>query len=1177
MTTQLPKTAFLFLLITAVFYSDFVYGQQSTLDDKSLIPLSPNAAELYKYSSIPVNMMTGTPSISLPLYEINTGKIRLPISLSYHASGIKVDQRASWVGLGWSLNAGGTISRAVRGMADETVNMGWFNDPTPLSSLNTSLDYLTLQGWCEGTTHDTHPDFFNYSLSSGKSGRFIYSRQQSAFVPLPYEPVLIQHVNTDPVLGNNLNNYSITDDDGTKYLFEAAEGYFASEFGNNHYTQSWYLTRIISADTQDTVYLNYNKGTQGVAYVENQTVESFSSTYTLVPSAGNYQAGTPTGTTSGGAVVSGNGYVHSLKNVLLGVQVLTEIDFRQGKVVFYAGTARQDDPGNALDSMVVYSKTMSGYQRVKSYRFNYDYFGDVFARGSAPTSSDYRLRLDSLMEQDLYRAQPSTYRFGYNPNLIAPLYSYGSDYWGFYNGHYENAALLPNVSPDLPGTYALAPLGNANRNPDDNAIMGGILQQITYPTKGYTVFQFEPNKYKTSAQPTLAEQLVGPTLYGQGLLARDTTQVNFQFPSDAFSNVGTLTMYFSPHSPNNNAQQVIIRDLTNNTSSSIYYHTGDNTVGLTTTATYTFNPTHQYGLFLAEQDPNTCYVSASITYQVLDTSHLILSGGGIRIHSVTTYDYDNTVKDREVYTYGPNENGVGNLLFSDTLMYQDARTQTADVQSGSGACTLTATTEKTFTASGSYSAVSFQGATVLYNSVTKYQMDSASNIPNGKTVYTYNIPNDYVAVHNNTAPGGFDRIDNSLFNTQLADQKDYAYDPASGGYTLKQEDVYTYDFYDPGLELAADCWVNTIYPGGSCDVLGSISDFGFNFYDVQLGSYRLTQLTQNEYDDDGNQLQTQKQYTYNNPVHLYPNFILTVDSKGNILQNQVSYPGDQPASDVNATVLDEMVARNMYKYPYLKSDFNNGSQLRYVRKIFGNQWNSNTAMILPQSDTLATVKGGVSAVSRFNQYTAYDSYANPLQTMDEKGIVKTYLWDYNSTYLVAQVQNAGRSDVAYTSFETTDSGNWNISGGSVNTTAGFTGAYSYNLSAGNSIQRSGLNSSRQYIVSYWSTNGTLTIPGTTPITGATHGVWTYHEHHLPTGSSTVTITGSGTNIDELRLFPTDAQMTTYTFSPEIGRTSTCDQNNMVTYYEYDGLGRLKDVKDLDGNVIKTFEYHYKGQ
>lgn len=40
-------------------------------------------------------------------------------------------------------------------------------------------------------------------------------------------------------------------------------------------------------------------------------------------------------------------------------------------------------------------------------------------------------------------------------------------------------------------------------------------------------------------------------------------------------------------------------------------------------------------------------------------------------------------------------------------------------------------------------------------------------------------------------------------------------------------------------------------------------------------------------------------------------------------------------------------------------------------------------------------------------------------------------------------------------------------------------------------------------------------------------------------------------------------------------TSACDVDNKITYYFYDGFGRLKWIKDQDLNIIKTIQYHYQ--
>jgi len=65
--------------------------------------------------------------------------------------------------------------------------------------------------------------------------------------------------------------------------------------------------------------------------------------------------------------------------------------------------------------------------------------------------------------------------------------------------------------------------------------------------------------------------------------------------------------------------------------------------------------------------------------------------------------------------------------------------------------------------------------------------------------------------------------------------------------------------------------------------------------------------------------------------------------------------------------------------------------------------------------------------------------------------------------------------------------------------------------------------------------------------------------------------------DDIRLHPAATQMTTYTFDPLIGMTSQSDSNNNVTYYEYDGLGRLSLIKDKNRNILKKYCYNYAGQ
>lgn len=115
------------------------FGQLPTLAQRpevlqNVIPPSPNASSLGKYADWPVSLYTGVPEINIPLYELKGHSLSVPVSVSYHASGIKVGETASSMGLGWALNGGGVITRSVRGLPDEAGGGYWqlranYNNP----------------------------------------------------------------------------------------------------------------------------------------------------------------------------------------------------------------------------------------------------------------------------------------------------------------------------------------------------------------------------------------------------------------------------------------------------------------------------------------------------------------------------------------------------------------------------------------------------------------------------------------------------------------------------------------------------------------------------------------------------------------------------------------------------------------------------------------------------------------------------------------------------------------------------------------------------------------------------------------------------------------------------------------------------------------------------------------
>ncbi|MEM1409085.1 MAG: hypothetical protein AAGG59_20030, partial [Bacteroidota bacterium] len=199
-------------LITATLMAFPVVAQEDSYFQNP-VPPSPNVVALEKYGNIPVSLYTGIPEISIPIHTLRSGQLTLPISLSYHASGLKVDEIPGWTGAGWSIQNGGLINREVRGgFPDELANHGFYaigdyvSNLTPPDPVTQTPEEWLFFDQIDRGHYDLEPDMYNYSYPGG-SGKFMVGHNQNGYYVSAVFPV--SNVKID--VSNFPNEFTITD------------------------------------------------------------------------------------------------------------------------------------------------------------------------------------------------------------------------------------------------------------------------------------------------------------------------------------------------------------------------------------------------------------------------------------------------------------------------------------------------------------------------------------------------------------------------------------------------------------------------------------------------------------------------------------------------------------------------------------------------------------------------------------------------------------------------------------------------------------------------------------------------------------------------------------------------------------------------------------------------------
>ena len=1100
------KKYFSFLFAIASFYS---YGQEISIPD--VIPTSPNASSLGEYGQVPVGLFNGTPQINIPLYNISLKGFELPISINYSSNGIKVNEMASNVGLGWDLEAGGVIIRSLND-EDDDYRVSLPNYPFGSGDMNTFL-----HGVVYADSQDTQPDIFSFNFN-GYSGKFYLGNQLTPVLIDP-SPLKIERL--------SLTSFKITDPSGIIYMFggnNAVENTYTRTYGygsgadnvpTERVNMAWYLTKIILLGGEEVNFL-YDISSSDIKY-DGGINQSVSATRTVDDEQnGGYPYYTPA--------------THDLPlyyNTFSRISNLTDIIWKNGNIHFdYAPRFNGISSPNFLriNEMQVHDNYNN---LIKKIKFNYDEYNTL-----SEFNNPDNLGLDNTKYKRLFlreiitfpdnpEAQNDHHFEYYSPDQLPPRLSYAQDYWGYFNGKINPDLVPKNMPYSLYPSPSIAGLfGNVGGDKNSNGIYGikGLLKKITYPTGGYNNFLYEPHSYWGTeiTYPSSAQIDLNPYTNEGDMFeeAEFTTEaIPFRQASSVYHSAGYGSCWdFIAGWPDHKVKAIISVRVADSGSNNFVldplntfysvppgcdplecasknYH-GD----ITTTSN------NGYPQFYIELKEGKRYrFKVKLTFHCINGNFGLdyydqnfigvdknIEVGGLRLKSVISNDgIDQEIKN---YHYGDFNNidrssGQFMPLRPSVSTYTDALIEvTGYPDYKNHRKTTTIYTLGSNTLNPIYNS---QGYHILYKNVVE---ELGDNFIGGGILHEYNI------IYDNPPINYGDHIPGTPYSNGFGNSKEIKtsyFKQVNGNQFVRNKEIINHyksndtrkDDYVEGFNATVSKLTTTPY---------LFYEYNLNKYQLNSHWYYMDYSTTTEYDENENPTAvTTTNFEYDNPDHLQPTRVITSrvgDDKTLITKTDYAHDLNiQPL--INQHRIVEPIRVRNYQ------DKGNGEVLLSTQKTVYDNFGS---LYLPKS--VQSAKGAEPLQDRL-QYHSYDGYGNLREVSQPNGTRIVYVMGYDFTLPVAKLENVTISDIPQSILNE---------------------IYAASTSGNETVLLQKLDALRIHI------NGLSKV----------------------------------------------AQVTTLTYIPLVGVQTVTDPKGYMMTYKYDDFGRLKYIKDMDDKILSENQYHY---
>ncbi len=1145
-----------------------------------VVPPSPTAASIARYGGLPIGLNTGTFQYSIPIYTLQSGSLSHSISINYSTNGIKVDEIAGRIGLGWSLKAGGTITRKIMDKPDEFGFRHYYNGNTTIDTSNHAyFNYIDISN--NDVNADTEPDEYSYNFC-GISGKFI-QRPDGTFTDFNASGIKIEGTNGHPNL--------VTTTDGTKYYFAVAETTTPETFPQSdiltalpypNVPTAYYLTKILALNGDEinfyytTVYqVKYDNGiSQNYSLITESSGAFYSDPY------GDFSPGIVAQQNWGGASYWASlcptpGIVTSIERSKTDIKLVDYITFNGGKVQFYY-SGRDDIPlEKKLDYITVIRENDN--VKIKQFNFQYTYANASNSYDAGLFIASYindninlskRLFLTSCNEVSNDNTEQLTHSFDYNDmNGLPPRLSFSQDKFGLFNGKLNQYFFPGDTWLD---EFNYDKNFGGDRSYDFQYAKKGTLSKITYPTGGYTTVEYEPhqlNLNRIDYAPKIETHAISVGYYdsttsasvnqnakvSSGILTKTSNQKLYvsidcrwathpivQDPNSPALNFGesySLTVSLVEAQVNSNGtynkvsfwKDKVLEPDANNAEPSLYkiYDPLIDKNNL---------PDGQYRLILKANGPS---LIASVTlYSKEKVADFSPNAGiaGVRVKKVIDYENNQQVNEKTyLYRDWDNANSSSGEGVNYNL-YNGNYVSLSKFIGGTGNALCGYNTIHSSSVVQNYFP---ENATVCYTKVIELNTSTTAR-NNGGTEYTYNFTKKQKPL-----PSSF-----HLPSGRGCEDIEYSSYP-----NLSQQEVD---------KIIEDCWRISCAKGNPFIPIGTpyinndfltgmlISSKSFSYSSVSSTRKILTE-TINNYSMDTTNTITDTFFNVKktgwSTFAYFPNLLKFIDyyvgkywkcysavkldntvtkvydNNGNVITNTIAYDYyfknyNRCQRKASATFYDskQETKKIVWKYP-----FNYGiSDPLY------------TSVYIPML-TQNNVDGLVEEILYKDNTEQY----HKKKTLAKLGVTNLYLPTHSTSSFNG---NSLEADLTFSSYTLKGLPQQFTTKDGITTTI----LYGYN---------------NQYPVAK--------IVGSNSNYATVSSTITQSVLDNPTNDAALR-----TELDRLRTIA-GAFVTTYTYAPLIGVTSETDPQGKTIYYEYDNFNRLKLIRDKDNNILKTFEYKYQ--